>query len=946
MSSVFLTHVDDYLETSQACVNPLFTSGAGTTTSGETKKATAETGQKGSAKLDLGNANDAMMIGNGSGEIGPSTSLGLSKGPSKPKPRRKRPQITVVAATVESSQSATSMVEPDLIQTSAGADGNKKATVSVADCLACSGCVTSAEAVLVNQHSLPTLQKNCGGSYGTYGTFSREDNLDLNLIRNVNRRHTAFTISPAVLVDLVRLLDMDKDKKSCGGDRNHSITAASRVFMKIVTLLHHTLGADLVTDGQSVGDISLLESAREFVYRYRNHHHHNDKTTTADKTTDTKDKTGHVSLPIACNSNITQDSMLPSIALSATKTRYIRQSLSPDLDAMEEEANATTETFEVTHLPGRIGHGVNNNDTYSDNGILPMMSSSCPGFVCYVEKTAPSAIPHLSTAKSQMAVAGYIIKHLLPLPIIETDDASLSMSSWYHVAIMPCHDKKLEASRKDLAWDSIMNVQTDGPDTHPLVPDVDLVITTSELLDLIHELAIKDSDSLEGGEGGSSDSNVIRRYFESIPLATMTQTSNADGPVTNSSTASTSLSSGTMGVKSCCVPPLVQGDVPSSTEIGTDTETPDMKHSSSSQVSVIVASSTCNNNNVNTTTSANTMMEWSTPTRTSSSGSSGGYADFMFRYAAQELFDVTLPLTEPLPWQNTTLSTVSMSTANASISTSTGSAAAAGRAHAQAQRRRRPARRADTRTIGDLREVTLYHDTLTGSFSTTKPGADDVQSSHLVPVLKFSTAYGFKNIQGILQQLKPSSKSSHINMVDHSNSNSKGRCDFHYVEVMACPSGCLNGGGQVRSLDSIVPSNDAMAATPRKEAPSEKRERVARGHLLLDSRLVSGPTTTTCGTSSIVPAADDNNVIVTVENETVHSVYQAISATTGTTNKGVVGSNEEEKAQMPGDGDEDGEMPCFSATAQNWLHTRYHAVPRLELTTGALSGVAVNHTKW
>ncbi|KAI3913594.1 hypothetical protein MKW92_022054 [Papaver armeniacum] len=25
-----------------------------------------------------------------------------------------------------------------------------------------------------------------------------------------------------------------------------------------------------------------------------------------------------------------------------------------------------------------------------------------------------------------------------------------------------------------------------------------------------------------------------------------------------------------------------------------------------------------------------------------------------------------------------------------------------------------------------------------------------------------------------------------------------GKCDYHYLEIMACPSGCLNGGGQIK----------------------------------------------------------------------------------------------------------------------------------------------------
>lgn len=48
-------------------------------------------------------------------------------------------------------------------------------------------------------------------------------------------------------------------------------------------------------------------------------------------------------------------------------------------------------------------------------------------------------------------------------------------------------------------------------------------------------------------------------------------------------------------------------------------------------------------------------------------------------------------------------------------------------------------------------------------------------------VLKFAAAYGFRNIQNVVQKLK------------------RKRCGYHYIEVMACPSGCLNGGGQIKN---------------------------------------------------------------------------------------------------------------------------------------------------
>ena len=60
----------------------------------------------------------------------------------------------------------------------------------------------------------------------------------------------------------------------------------------------------------------------------------------------------------------------------------------------------------------------------------------------------------------------------------------------------------------------------------------------------------------------------------------------------------------------------------------------------------------------------------------------------------------------------------------------------------------------------------------------------DVQEASLVVdgkcVLKFALMYGFRNIQNLIRRVK------------------QGRCDYDYVEVMACPSGCLNGGGQIR----------------------------------------------------------------------------------------------------------------------------------------------------
>jgi iron only hydrogenase large subunit-like protein len=46
--------------------------------------------------------------------------------------------------------------KPDLIKTK---DGEKTAKISLQDCLACSGCITSAETVLIQQHSIAQFLK-------------------------------------------------------------------------------------------------------------------------------------------------------------------------------------------------------------------------------------------------------------------------------------------------------------------------------------------------------------------------------------------------------------------------------------------------------------------------------------------------------------------------------------------------------------------------------------------------------------------------------------------------------------------------------------------------------------------------------------------------------------------------------------------------------------------
>jgi iron only hydrogenase large subunit-like protein len=94
---------------------------------------------------------------------------------------------------------------------------------------------------------------------------------------------------------------------------------------------------------------------------------------------------------------------------------------------------------------------------------------------------------------------------------------------------------------------------------------------------------------------------------------------------------------------------------------------------------------------------------------------------------------------------------------------------------------------------------------------------------------------------------------------------------YHYIEAMACPSGCLNGGGQTHALDD-----------KKRERPSEMKSRVEKTRNFI---------------ANFLPSA-------TLQG------FQADEA------------------------------------LHQHIRTRFHVVPKLELTMGAASGVAVENTHW
>lgn len=220
--------------------------------------------------------------------------------------------------------------------------------ITLADCLACSGCITSAEGVLITQQSqeevLRVLRENTEAK--------QEQKLD-------HVKLIVFTVSQQSLLSIAKKYKLDPEE----GARR-----LAGYFKQ--------LGADYVLDTKIADDLALLESREEFLKRF-----HDQK------------------------------------------------------------------TFK-----------------------LPMLASSCPGFVCYAEKTHGKLIlPFISTTRSPQQIMGILVKQMLATKLSTTADKI------YHVTVMPCYDKKLEASREDF-FNEVLESR-----------DVDCVITSIEIEQMLEK---------------------------------------------------------------------------------------------------------------------------------------------------------------------------------------------------------------------------------------------------------------------------------------------------------------------------------------------------------------------------------------------------------------------------------------------------------------------------
>jgi len=105
-------------------------------------------------------------------------------------------------------------------------------------------------------------------------------------------------------------------------------------------------------------------------------------------------------------------------------------------------------------------------------GPFPMFTSCCPAWVKYLENENPKYLKHISTCKSPMQMFASILRDRYK----EKDKKDGRTT--FHIAIMPCTAKKMEAARLEF-------LQPDG------TPAVDLVLTSQEIIRMIKESGIQ-----------------------------------------------------------------------------------------------------------------------------------------------------------------------------------------------------------------------------------------------------------------------------------------------------------------------------------------------------------------------------------------------------------------------------------------------------------------------
>ena len=223
---------------------------------------------------------------------------------------------------------------------------------------------------------------------------------------------------------------------------------SSRVHWQLRDYFHQLAGDDvpvMVVDASIATDVALVETRAEFLERFRG---------------ETK--------------KIRWKRPAASVAVSSTRERVMRKGEVTTFDDVVDGAKTVAEgaAIAAASLPSAT-----RTQTIKSQTCLPMLVSSCPGWVCYAEKRHPEAIPYMSTVKSPQQILGSFVKLRLP----KIANITARPSEVLHVSVMACFDKKLEASRLDF-FHNETEFEEDGWGKNGNVHEVDLVLTASELI--------------------------------------------------------------------------------------------------------------------------------------------------------------------------------------------------------------------------------------------------------------------------------------------------------------------------------------------------------------------------------------------------------------------------------------------------------------------------------
>lgn len=183
---------------------------------------------------------------------------------------------------------------------------------------------------------------------------------------------------------------------------------------------------------------------------------------------------------------------------------------------------------------------------------------------------------------------------------------------------------------------------------------------------------------------------------------------------------------------------------------------------------------------------------------------SDGYAEVVLRYAAKELLGLTVTDSDTSASATgsgggPTVIGSSGATASSGSGAGYGDAAAAASTGSLSGMTALLVREEGGRNA-DLRDVFIrLHDPSTGI---TIP----------VPALRATLAYGFRNIQTVLNRIKKGRSGTGFGTGTGTG--------VSYVEIMACPSGCANGGGQVKPTGTAASASGDAPSSSSSAGPS------------------------------------------------------------------------------------------------------------------------------